>query len=75
MSFNYRIIRFRDKTCRNGYYYAVHTVYYDKFGKPKSYGDPPASIGGETIKECFEDMIQKLSGMAKPYLKEEDFGK
>lgn len=75
MSFNYRIIRFCDTTCRNGYYYEVRRVYCDKFGQPKNYSDTASAICGDTLQECLSVAAQLLAGMAKPYLKEEDFGK
>lgn len=67
---NYRIIRFKDKTCRNGWFYKVCEVYYNDNGEPDGYCD--AHIGGETIKECFEEIMTIASDMAKAYLREQD---
>lgn len=71
MTWNYRIVRFKDKTCRNGVYYKVQEVCYLR-KRPASCCD--ISIGGETIKECFEDLQLIIGDMGKAYLKyPEDF--
>lgn len=72
MIWNYRLVRFKDKTARNGFYYEVLEVFYDEQGQPHSHAD--VSIGGDTIKESFENLQNVANGMLKSYLKyPEDF--
>jgi hypothetical protein len=67
MSWNYRIVRQRDKTSRNGWWYQVCEVYYNAKGQPESFC--AASLAGETIKECFDEWVPILDGMKFAYLR------
>lgn len=71
MTWNYRIVRFKDKKEE---FFQVQEVYYDKKGLPTSCCE--ATISGETIEACFKDLFVITKSMSKNYLKfPEDFKK
>lgn len=72
MTWNYRIVAFKANACRNRRFYKLQEVFYDSKGKPWSCGD--GTIAGESLKECFEELLPILTGMGRAYLKyPEDF--
>ncbi len=71
MTWNYRIVRFKEPD-RKKYYYKVCEVYYTDQDEPKAYCD--ASIANGTIKGVFKEMQAIAKDMAQAYLKyPEDF--
>ena len=60
MSWNYRVLR--EKT-PDGYWYGIHTVYYDKNGKPDGHSLEKAGVGGdsmEDVRSCFQKFKRAL---------------
>ena len=68
MSWNYRIVRFKDEV--EGEYYEVNEVFYDTGGKPVGYSD--ATLGADTYDGLFKVAGLMQSAHAKPVLNEED---
>jgi len=51
MSWNYRIVRYKD-----GSGFGVHEVYYDGCGKPSSMTEQPVPFCGDTLKDVRESL-------------------
>jgi hypothetical protein len=76
MSWNYRIIRFKDEPNwsdnETGEYYEIKEVFYNTVGKPVGYSD--ATCGSDTYDGLFKVMGMMQSAHAKPVIDESDFG-
>jgi hypothetical protein len=71
MSWNYRIVRFKDSEVEEDDYYEVKEVFYDNVGKPVGYSD--ATLGANTYDGLFKVAGLMQSAHAKPVLDEEEF--
>ena len=74
MSWNYRIVRFKDEQAledESEEYYEVKEVFYDADGKPVGYSD--AVCGSDTYEGLFKCMSMMQSAHAKPVLDEFEF--
>ena len=61
MTWNYRIIKHQHKNPKDGYWYAVHEVYYDMPEKNShSWTEEPIDIVGDTKKEVIEILEMML---------------
>ena len=68
MSWNYRIIRHREKnpvTKKVESFFQIHEVYYDKKGVAGSVSKDAIPAHGETPKEVFQDLVLMLRGAAE----------
>lgn len=71
MSWNYRVVRFKDAEFEEDDYYEIKEVFYDPSGKPVGYSD--AVCGSDTYDGLFKVAGLMQSAHAKPVLDEEDF--
>jgi hypothetical protein len=71
MSWNYRVVRFKDDLEYTEEYYEIKEVFYDINGKPVGYSD--ANCGADTYEGLFECMSMMQSAHAKPVLDEAEF--
>ena len=74
MSWNYRIVRFKDTDFGEGdygNYYEVKEVFYNTDGKPVGYSD--ATLGADTYDGLFKVAGLMQSAHAKPVLDESEF--
>ncbi len=75
MSWNYRVVEFADPVTGESWY-AIHEVYYNEHGEPKSYADEPAVIASKGLN--WADSIRLAlknmgTSVTKPTLREIDF--
>lgn len=73
MSWNYRVVRFKDDLEYTEEYYEIKEVFYDNLGKPVGYSD--ANCGADTYEGLFECMSMMQAAHAKPVLDEAEFFK
>lgn len=77
MSWNYRLVRLRDKESDwSGPEYAIHEVYYDKKGLPWTMTAEPVSFHSETpegVIECLEKAL--TAAKTRPIFDEPEEGK
>ncbi len=71
MTWNYRIVRYRDPESDTGIRYEVKEVYYDGQREPWAYCD--ASLVGDSIDELRKTLDQITTAMDKPILDNGDF--
>ena len=71
MTWNYRIVRFKDNLSESREYYEIKEVFYDTDGKPVGYSD--ALCGSDTYDGLFKTAGLIQSAHAKPVINEEDF--
>jgi hypothetical protein len=71
VSWNYRVVRFKDDLEYTEEYYEIKEVFYDINGKPVGYSD--AVCGSDTYEGLFECMSMMQSAHAKPVLDEAEF--
>jgi len=73
MTWNYRIIE--HKNTDGSLWFAIHEVYYDEAGTPKSCSEEPCFAHGEDIETLITDMQYITKALNKPVLRYSDFGK
>ena len=73
MTWNYRVVRFKDEHAETGEYYEIKEVFYDTDGKPVGYSD--ATCGADTYDGLFKVMGMMQSAHAKITLNEEEIFK
>ena len=74
MSWNYRVIKVREKIGRNSYtHYAVHEVFYDKKGKPIARSETPDELVAGTFKDLTVDYLMRAEAFCKPVIDDKDF--
>jgi len=74
MSWNYRIVRFKDEPesySETREYYEIKEVFYDTDGKPVGYSN--ATLSADTYDGLFKIAGMMQSAHAKPVLDEEEF--
>ena len=71
MSWNYRVVRFKDDLEYTEEYYEIKEVFYDASGRPVGYSD--ATCGADTYDGLFKVMGMMQSAHAKPVLNESEF--
>ena len=71
MTWNYRVVRFKDEHAETGEYYEIKEVFYDANGKPVGYSD--ATCGSDVYDGLFKVMGLMQSAHAKPTLDEAEF--
>lgn len=71
MTWNYRVVRFKDEAEETGEFYEIKEVFYDTSGKPVGYSD--ATCCAETYDGLFKVMSMMQSAHAKPTLDEAEF--
>jgi hypothetical protein len=67
---NYRLIR---RQTEHGESFAVHEVYYDSQGEPRSCTKFPVSASGEDVEGLKKDFEKMKQAFDKPVLDYEDF--
>lgn len=65
MSWNYRVMR--EKT-PDGYWYEVHSVYYDKNSKPDGHSLEKAGVGGDSMEEVLNCFVKFQRALREPVL-------
>ena len=70
MSWNYRVLRHAEKpeAPGDGDWFAIHEVFYDEHGMPRSCSADPIAPGGETPGELRSDLRMMMSAFDKPAL-------
>ena len=71
MSWNYRVVRFKDEHADTEEYYEIKEVFYDTAGKPVGYSD--ATCGSDTYDGLFKVMGMMQSAHAKFVIDEEEY--
>lgn len=76
MTWNHRVVKRKGKPFHGipqPDWYAIHEVYYDKKGRPKTLTAEPVAPGGETPDELRDDLNRMRDALKKPILQESDF--
>jgi hypothetical protein len=71
MSWNYRVVKHKDKSDEE--WYGIHEVYYDKKDKPDMISEDPIDARGMTLDELKSDLEMMLRAFDKPVVVYEDF--
>lgn len=69
---NYRIIKQYNEEI-NEWSYAIHSVYYNRDGKPSGLSVDPSYPSGDTLEELREDLLLYSHAFEKPVLNWNDF--
>jgi len=72
MTWNYRILE--HKNADGSSWFAIHEVYYDEAGTPKSCSEEPCFAHGEDAETLITDMNYMMKALNKPVLSYNEFG-
>lgn len=71
MTWNYRVISFKDESTLTGRFLKIQEVYYKKDGGLRAYAE--AEVGGEDLDELRQDLEMQAKALSAPVINEEDF--
>jgi hypothetical protein len=71
MSWNYRVVHFKNPEFEEDDYYEIKEVFYDSDGKPVGFSD--ALCGSDTYEGLFKVAGLMNAAHAKPVINEEEF--